>query len=133
MTEQLTSPVPEVIGRMYSSLESGDFARFETCFTPDAKIWHNVDEQVLDMPVAQIQLEQLARGSNKVAYLERRAFQLGNMVFLQHVLTAALKSGAEMRLPAMMRVELSDDGLIAWIDEYFDSRGVDVAMGAPAH
>ena len=120
--------MPEVIARMYDSLERGDFTTFDTCFTLDARIWHNMDEQVQSMSDAKVALRQLVQISNAVRYKERRRVQVGNVVFLQHVLTAELKSGDTMRLPAIMRVELSDDGKIHWIEEYFDSRHLDVAM-----
>ena len=138
MTEssQSKTELPDMIVRLYDSLEQGDFTTFSTCFAPGAQIWHNVDEQAQDMDDAAVVLQLLAKVSNGVWYKERRHMQIGNVVFLQHVLTAALKSGDELRMPAIMRVELSDEGKIARMEEYYDSRHADVAMksiNAPSH
>lgn len=111
----------QTIAKMYRSLESGDFAEFETCFTADAQIWHNFDEEVQPMNVAQKLLEHLAVSSISVTYLDRRATQVANIFFLQHTLTAKLRSGSDLRIPAMMRIVVSNDGLISWIDEYLDA------------
>ncbi|WP_164904860.1 hypothetical protein [Streptomyces cyaneus] len=54
---------------------------------------------------------------------------MGQQVFLQHTLTALL-TGSRLRLPDFMRVELSPDGLISRIDEYYDSRATDVLAEA---
>lgn len=122
--------LPEIIARMYDSLERGDFTTFDTCFTSGARIWHNVDEQVQIMSDAAGVLQHLARISNSVRYKDRRHAQIVNVVFLQHVLTADLKSGDALRIPAIMRIELSDEGKIDWMEEYYDSRHADVVMNA---
>ncbi|WP_371663034.1 hypothetical protein [Streptomyces sp. NBC_00280] len=55
----------------------------------------------------------------------RRITTVGSQAFLQHTLTAALHSGGRFRMPAMMRLEIDSEGLVARIEEYFDSRVLD--------
>ncbi|MEV0220634.1 hypothetical protein [Streptomyces sp. NPDC050704] len=56
---------------------------------------------------------------------DRRITTVGSQAFLQYTLTAVLHSGGRFRMPAMMRLEIDSDGLVARIEEYFDSRVLD--------
>ncbi len=76
---------------------------------------------------------QTKRAQQQAIYNRRKAEEaataVGQQVFLQHTLTALL-TGSRLRLPDFMRVELSPDGLISRIDEYYDSRATDVLAEA---
>ncbi|MCJ2188447.1 nuclear transport factor 2 family protein [Novosphingobium beihaiensis] len=118
----------DVIARMYDAVERGDMPALGACFIPDARIWHNVDEVEKTVDTAAIALTHLCQSSTRLSYEDRRAVEAGNIRFVQHVITASLKSGDELRLPGMMRIELADDGRIARIEEYYDSRDTDPLM-----
>ena len=113
--------LPETIARMFRAIESGDFDGLRTCFTPDGVVWHNIDEKAEDLDAVCTNLGNMVGISDKVAYTDVSTTTVGNQTFAQHVLVADLKSGKQLRLPAMMRIETNDDGLITRIDEYFDS------------
>lgn len=119
----------DLIDKMYRSVEQGDMDALATCFTPDAAIWHNVDETDKSLATAAMALSHLCQSANRVSYENRKQMAVGNLRFVQHVITADLKSGKNMRLPGMMRIELSDDGLISRIEEYYDSRALDPLTG----
>ncbi len=115
----------DCVERMFAAISRGDMAAFKTCFTPGALIWHNDDEKEQDVDAVAAVLGHLHAASQSVAYEEQRIVHSGNVVFVQHVLRAPLTSGNTLRLPAMMRIELGDDGRVARIEEYFDSRATD--------
>ena len=114
-----------IIQKMYAAIEQGDMAAFKTCFTPDARVWHNDDETDQDIETVCKGLMYLHTVSTNIDYKERRLASMGNLHFVQHVLTADLKSGDKLHLPAMMRIETDDSGLIVRLEEYYDSRATD--------
>lgn len=120
------------IDMMFKAIEQGDMDSLRTCFTPDALIWHNFDGVDADVDTTVAILGGLCAASSSRSYEDRRRTTVGSLAFLQHTLTAELPSGDRLVLPAMMRVEVADNGLISRIDEYFDSRATDV-LGGNAH
>ncbi|SEC42035.1 SnoaL-like domain-containing protein [Streptomyces sp. 3213] len=120
----------EAIDRMYTATEDGDMELLLTCFASDAVVWHADDEVEQDVDTCLQRIAQLGPASSKVAYEDRRMTAVGQQVFLQHTLTADLLTGSRLRLPAFMRVELSPDGLISRLEEYYDSRATDVLAEA---
>lgn len=120
------SVVSNVIDAQYQSIEAGDMDRFRTCFTPDAVVWHAYDEVEQDIESVAQALGLLGAVSSQVKYEDRRITAVGADVFLQHTLTAQLLDGGSLRLPAMMHVMLGANGRISRIEEYFDSRAMDV-------
>ena len=113
------------VARMFDAITRGDMAAVRACFAPGARIWHNDDEVECDIDQTCAVLGFLCDSSKSVAYEDQRIVRTGNLRFIQHVLTAELLSGQTLRLPAMMRVEVSDDGLVTRIEEYYDSRATD--------
>ncbi len=118
-----------VIDTMIHAIEQGDLRALRQCFTPDALVWHNYDgiEQDVDSVIAL--LASFCATSRSRTYENRRTTTVGSLAFLQHTLTAELHSGGRLVLPAAMRVEVTADGHIVRIEEYFDSRALDVLGG----
>ena len=116
------------VNTMFSAIEQGDMDTFKACFTPDGVVWHNSDEIEQAIDDVCTGLAQLHAASTKLTYEDQRIVRADNLYFVQHVLTAPLKSGGMMRLPAMMRIETNGEGLITRLDEYFDSRATDCLM-----
>lgn len=110
---------------MFTSIMAGDMVAFQRCFVPGAVLWHAHDEVEQDVPAAAAVLGFLCASSSCVEYLDQRIVAVGNLRFIQHVLSADLKQGTRLRLPAMMRVEVAEDGRVARVEEYFDSRATD--------
>lgn len=113
------------VARMFAAVSQGDMTAFKACFAPGALIWHNDDEIEQDVEAVSALLGHLHASSRSVSYEEQRIVRSGNVLFVQHVLTAPLNSGGELRVPAMMRIELADGGRVARIEEYYDSRATD--------
>lgn len=113
-----------VLDRMLGSIEAGDIDALRTCYTPDAVVWHAHDEVEQDVDTFTAVLASLCAVSTRRSYEQRRRTVVGRVAFLQHVLTADLVSGDTFRLPAMMRVEINEDGLVFRIEEYFDSQAL---------
>jgi ketosteroid isomerase-like protein len=123
--------VADKVSEMFDAVVSGDVARFRTCFEPNAVVWHNTDEQELGIPVVEEMINAVCAQTTIRAYEARRSIKVGNVLFVQHTLAATLRSGHKMRCPVMMRIEIAKSGLVARIDEYFDSRTTDCLGSVP--
>ena len=115
----------DVIGKMFASLAQGEMDIFRACFEPDAVIWHNFDDVEQDLDATIVGLRHFCSLTVTRGYEAQRISRVGDEAFSQHVLTATLPSGGEMRLPVLMRIAIGASGLISRVDEYFDSRGAD--------
>lgn len=122
----MATDAADKFGEMFEAIEAGDMARLRSCFEPDALTWHNVDEVAKNLDAVTGMLGAFCALSTSRAYEERRTVTLGNVAFSQHVLTATLRNGQKLRIPAMMRLETSKRGLVARLEEYYDSRATDV-------
>jgi uncharacterized protein len=117
--------------RMLDAIEQNDLDTMRACFVPGAIVWHNNDEIEQDIEtVISTALKQLVAVSGSRAYEDRRVTIVGSQVFMQHTLIVTLRSGRQVRMPAMMRVEVNPDGQVARIEEYFDSRASDAIAEA---
>ena len=126
LTEETPTTDFAVIDHMVAAIEQGDMKSLVKCFTPAARFWHNVDEVAQDVDSVVAILGGLCAVSSRRAYEDRRSTYVGSVAYLQHTLTAELNSGDTLRIPAMMRVDVTVDGLIERIEEYYDSRATDV-------
>jgi ketosteroid isomerase-like protein len=111
--------------RMFDAIEQGDMETVRRCYAPNALTWHNNDEIEQDVDAVIELLTYLCSASTSRAYQDRRLTTVGSQAFVQQTLTAELRSGRQLRMPAMMRVQLNADGLVERIEEYLDSRAVD--------
>lgn len=114
-----------VVNTLLAAIEKGDMDEVRRCFAPTALTWHNFDEIEQDVHAMAAMLGHLCAHSTSRNYEDRRITTVGSQAFLQYTLTAALHSGGRFRMPAMMRLEIDSDGLVARIEEYFDSRVLD--------
>ncbi|ATY12066.1 hypothetical protein CU254_17545 [Amycolatopsis sp. AA4] len=126
MTDAPSTTDFSVVDRMFGAIEKGDMDELRTCFAPGARAWQNRNEKDLDVDKVIATLSRLCAMSTVRAYEDQRSTAVGSQLFRQHTLTAVLRSGHQLRLPAMMRVEVDSDGLVARLEEYYDSRATDV-------
>lgn len=125
LREESRAAVSGVVDTMLKSIEQGDMERLRRCFAPGARVWHNNDEVEQDIDGVTALLGHVCAISTSRTYDDRRATTIGSMVFLQHTLAITLGTGRVVRIPTIMRVEVDADGLVARIEEYFDSRAVE--------
>ncbi|EIF42818.1 hypothetical protein DOK_12161 [gamma proteobacterium BDW918] len=117
----------DYVAEMFAAISKNNIQEFKACFSPGAVIWHCDDEIELDVDAVCGIMGGLHAASvrGSVAYREQRVVHAGQLCFVQHVLTSQLCAGGQLRVPAMMRIELDDAGLVARIEEYYDSRAID--------
>ena len=95
------------------------------CYAPGALTWHNYDNVEMDVDSVVGLIGHLCSVSTSRVYTDRRVTTVDAQAFVQHTLTASLRSGGELRMPIMMRIEVDSDGLVARREEYLDSRAFD--------
>ena len=114
---------------MFPAIEAGNMDALRKCFAPGAVVWHNDDRKDADIDAVCQGLSGLCDASEWVRYENQEIVQTGNLYYSKHDLTAQLKSGERMLVPALMRIETNEDGLVTRIDEYYDSRATDCLTG----
>ena len=119
--------VDPVAGRLVEAIEAGDVEGVRACFHPDAVVWHNDDQKEVGVDHTCRVLGWLAANVDGLHYDGITRRPLGGGYVQQHVLRGSTRSGGALALAACLVVTVSD-GLIARIDEYYDSAGVAVLL-----
>jgi ketosteroid isomerase-like protein len=109
--------------RFFDSVEQGDIDTLYDCYAPDAKIWHNTDEQEQSRDDNAETLRGFAKRISHRVYAHRRVQVFDGGFVHQHELQGVRADGVALSLPACL-VCLVKDGKITRLDEYFDSARV---------
>jgi ketosteroid isomerase-like protein len=119
------SGLESLADRFFAAIEAGDVATLRTLYHPDAAVWHNSDQ--VDQPVEENLrvLGWLRRTVPDLRYTEVRRTLLPDGFVQQHVLRGTA-TGGELAVPAMLRFTVGEDGRVTRIEEYLDTRQVDV-------
>jgi ketosteroid isomerase-like protein len=106
--------------RLFHTVEYGDLAELREIFTPDAMVWHNTDEKLVDVETTISNLEKIRAGASLFHYTEIKREPTPSGFVQQHTLLIEMPDGRHMRDLAccICRVE---DGRIARMDAYHDS------------
>jgi ketosteroid isomerase-like protein len=106
--------------RLFHTVEYGDLAELRDIFTPDAVVWHNTDEKLVDVETTIANLEKIRAGASLFHYTDIKREPTPTGFVQQHTLLIEMPDGRHMRDLAccICRVE---DGRIAHMDAYHDS------------
>ena len=109
--------------RFFDAVEQGDIDTLYNCYAPEAKIWHNTDEQEQSRDDNAETLRGFAKRISNRVYANRRVHAFDGGFVHQHDLKGVRSDGVALSLPACL-VCLVKDGKITRLDEYFDSARV---------
>lgn len=110
--------------RFFDCVEAGDIDGLVACYAPDAKIWHNTDEQIQGPEDNKKTLAGMVTRILDRVYDNRRVEVFPGGFLQQHVLRGTRKhDGVRLALPACIICQV-EDGKITRLDEYFDSARV---------
>jgi ketosteroid isomerase-like protein len=110
--------------RFFDYVEAGDVDGLVGCYAPDARIWHNTDEQEQGPDDNAKTLRGMVTRISDRVYDNRRVSVFPEGFVQQHVLRGTRShDGVRVALPACIVCEVKD-GKITRLDEYFDSARV---------
>ena len=110
--------------RFFDCVEAGDIDGLVACYAPNAKIWHNTDEQIQGPEDNKKTLAGMVTRILDRVYDNRRVEVFPGGFLQQHVLRGTRKhDGVRLALPACIICQV-EDGKITRLDEYFDSARV---------
>ena len=113
--------VPAVADDFMKALERCDIDAARSMYRDDAKIWHNFDQDYQSVEENLKTLQWLHETLSDVRYEIVRREPIPGGYYQQHVLRGKLASGESFAMPACAIVKI-EDGRIASLDEYLDSR-----------
>lgn len=126
--QAVTSSGFAIADRLFGAIESGDIEALHELYAPDAVIWHNFDDAEQSREQNVRMLGWAVRHLTGMRYTDVRRSVTDEGFVQQHVLRAVNQAGVEIVVPACLVVTVSG-GLITRLDEYLDSRHVDLITG----
>jgi ketosteroid isomerase-like protein len=121
----MTAAIRALADRFFAAIEAGDADAALACYAPDARIWHNTDGLEQDVAANARTLRGLIAVTTARRYEDRRLEVLPTGFVQQHVLVADRPDRPTLHLPACLICAVAADR-ITRLDEYFDSRALDV-------
>ena len=110
----------DVANRLFSAIETGDYATVEGLWADDVAVWHSGDAEDDDRERALKVIRWFIGTTTSRSYeiLDRQTFDGGFVQ--QHVLHAEGTNGSTIALRVCIVIKVNGGGLITRIDEYFD-------------
>ena len=109
--------------RFFDSVERGDIDTLRACYAPDARIWHNTDDQEQGPEDNAAVLKGFVERISDRVYANRQLAVFDGGFVQQHELRGVRADGVAVRLTACIVCAVSG-GRITRLDEYFDSAQV---------
>lgn len=122
-----TDATCELATRFFNAIEMGNVQDVESCFSPDAVVWHNFDD--LEQHWTKI-IPTLAGMIERISdrrYSNRRLVPFEGGFVQQHILSGVRKDGVRVSLTAALIAEVKNNR-ITRIDEYIDSAQIPAFM-----
>ena len=106
--------------RYMQALVDCDVDTARALYAPDARLWHNFDQDFQSVEENLKTLQWIHRKLDDLAYDVVRREAIPGGFYQQHVLRGTLPSGEPFAMPACAIVKI-EDGRIVALDEYLDS------------
>ena len=110
----------QVADRFFTAVEKGDVDEVREIYSPDARIWHNVDDYASTRDENLGVLRWVANHIDGFRFEEVRRWFLPGAFVQQHVIRGRDVAGNEVTCPAILKVDVAA-GHIVRIEEYFDA------------
>ena len=114
----------ELCDRFFDAIEHKDFEAFESCYAPEAVIWHSHDNLYQSRADNVAMLKAGIESPNKSRYKNRRVRVFEGGFVQQHTLFVSYESGFVGQMDVCF-VAYVRDGMISRAYEYFDTGQID--------
>ncbi|MGE0621892.1 MAG: nuclear transport factor 2 family protein [Pseudomonadales bacterium] len=114
--------------RFFDAIEQGDYETLESCYAPEAVVWHSHD--CLYQPRAEnlAMLKDGMKRNKKMRFRDRRVHTFEGGFVQQHALHITTENDFDGRMDVCF-VAYVRNGLISRIYEYFDTGQIDAFLG----
>jgi len=114
--------------RFFDAIEQGDYETLESCYAPEAVVWHSHDclYQPRDENLAM--LKEGMKRAQKMRFANRRVYPFEGGFLQQHTLYVTRENGFEGKMDVAF-IGYVRDGMLSRIYEYFDTGQVDKFIG----
>lgn len=116
--------------RFFDAIEQGDYETLESCYAPEAVIWHSHDclYQPRDENLAM--LKDGMQSNKKMRFRNRRVHVFEGGFVQQHTLHITRENDFEGQMDVCF-IGYVRDGMLSRIYEYFDTGQIDKFLGPP--
>jgi uncharacterized protein len=121
--------IDSVADRLNAAVASGDEVLQREVFSDDVRIWHNTDQQDLDIEAAITAIAEVRGRCVSVGHTEIRRTPTPEGYVQESVVRGRTRTGAEFVSHTCMVVEIGADGRIRSVREYVDSVGLAPLLG----
>ncbi len=106
--------------RFFAAIPKGDLETVRAIYAPDARIWHNNDQQTQDVEQNLAVLGWVTKNISGLRYEDVRRQVTPSGFVQQHVLRGSAPNGTPLEIPACILCTVVN-GRITRLDEYLDS------------
>jgi len=106
--------------RFFDSLERNDYETFETCYAPEAVVWHSHDCLYQSRADNLAMLKNALKTHQKMEYISRRVRTFDGGFVQQHICRVTWANGYVGDMDTCF-IAYTRDGMISRIYEYFDT------------
>lgn len=122
--QSLTVLVRDTAVKFFDAVEAGHIDDAVELLAPEVRVWHNIDDKIVDRQSTSKTLKFLHKALADIRYEDRRLNVWPGGFSEQHVLVGKRRSdGVTLRLSAAIICSVNEQGKIIRFDEYFDSKG----------
>jgi ketosteroid isomerase-like protein len=110
----------QLCDRFFDSIERGDYETLESCYAPEAVVWHSHDGLYQSRADNLAMLKQGMETLPKMRFRDRRVRVFEGGFVQQHTMHVTRENGFEGKMDVCF-VGYTRDGMLSRIYEYFDT------------
>jgi ketosteroid isomerase-like protein len=120
--------IDDIADRLTQAVSTFDAELQKEVLSPDFSVWHNTDNETLDLEGAMAFLQNVGTKVTDVRYTDVRRVATDEGYVQEATILATTKSGKDTRNSTCIVVKLDDDGRVVSVREYQDSATFNVVL-----
>lgn len=120
--------IDQIADRLTRAVSTFDAELQKEVLSPDFSVWHNTDNETLDLEGAMTFLQNIGTKVTDVQYTDVRRVATDEGYVQEATILATTKSGKDTRNSTCIVVKLDDDGRVVSVREYQDSATFNVVL-----
>jgi ketosteroid isomerase-like protein len=120
--------IDDIADRLTRAVSTFDAELQQEVLSPEFSVWHNTDNETLDLKGAMAFLQNIGSKVTDVRYTDVRRVATDDGYVQEATILATTKSGKDTRNSTCIVVKLDDQGRVVSVREYQDSATFNVVL-----